>query len=114
MPVADGLGVLDDAVNQGVPDSVAPEGGADVQPLHLTALLVQLPQGDAAGGLSFPQGQVQAALRPAVFGLQVPDLIGIMLDIQVNLKLWVKVKKDWRDSDFLMKNFGYDSKEIDN
>lgn len=35
-----------------------------------------------------------------------------LLDIQVNLKLWVKVKKDWRDSDFLMKNFGYDKKEI--
>ena len=30
-----------------------------------------------------------------------------MLDQQVNLKLWVKVKKDWRDSEFLMKNFGY-------
>ena len=30
-----------------------------------------------------------------------------MLDMQENLKLWVKVKKDWRDSDFLVKNFGY-------
>lgn len=30
-----------------------------------------------------------------------------MLDCQVNLQLWVKVKKDWRDSEFLMKNFGY-------
>ena len=30
-----------------------------------------------------------------------------MLDIKVNLRLWVKVKKDWRDSDFLIKNFGY-------
>lgn len=30
-----------------------------------------------------------------------------MLDCKVNLKLWVKVKKDWRDSEFLMKNFGY-------
>lgn len=30
-----------------------------------------------------------------------------MLGCQVNLKLWVKVKKDWRDSDFLIKNFGY-------
>ena len=29
-----------------------------------------------------------------------------MLDCQVNLKLWVKVKKDWRDSEFLMNNFG--------
>lgn len=30
-----------------------------------------------------------------------------MLGCQINLKLWVKVKKDWRDSDFLIKNFGY-------
>ena len=35
-----------------------------------------------------------------------------MLDCKVNLKLWVKVKKDWRDSDYLIKNFGYDKKEI--
>lgn len=34
-----------------------------------------------------------------------------MLEIQVNLKLWVKVKKDWRDSDFLIKNFGYTKDE---
>ncbi|MEE1028460.1 MAG: GTPase Era [Agathobacter sp.] len=30
-----------------------------------------------------------------------------LLGAKVNLKLWVKVKKDWRDSDFLIKNFGY-------
>ncbi len=30
-----------------------------------------------------------------------------LLDCKVNLKLWVKVQKNWRDSDFLMKNFGY-------
>lgn len=35
-----------------------------------------------------------------------------MLEARVNLKLWVKVKKDWRDSDFLIKNFGYDKKEV--
>lgn len=31
---------------------------------------------------------------------------------QINLQIWIKVKKDWRDSDFLLKNFGYDSKNI--
>ena len=35
----------------------------------------------------------------------------MFLEMKVNLKLWVKVKKDWRDSDFLMKNFGYSSKD---
>lgn len=34
------------------------------------------------------------------------------LEAKVNLRLWVKVKKDWRDSDFLIKNFGYDKKEV--
>ena len=34
-----------------------------------------------------------------------------MLDCKVNLQLWVKVKKDWRDSEFLMKNFGYTKDE---
>lgn len=34
-----------------------------------------------------------------------------MLNLQVNLKLWVKVKKDWRDSDYLMRNFGYREEE---
>ena len=31
---------------------------------------------------------------------------------QVNLKIWVKVKKDWRESDYLIKNFGYDPGQI--
>ena len=35
-----------------------------------------------------------------------------LLETQVNLKLWVKVRKDWRDSDFLLKNFGYNAKDI--
>lgn len=30
-----------------------------------------------------------------------------LLGGRVNLKLWVKVKKDWRDSEFLLKNYGY-------
>lgn len=30
-----------------------------------------------------------------------------LLGNKVNLQLWVKVKKDWRDSDFLLKNYGY-------
>ena len=35
-----------------------------------------------------------------------------LVETKVNLKLWVKVKKEWRDSDFLLKNFGYDKKDI--
>ncbi len=36
-----------------------------------------------------------------------------LLDMKVNLQLWVKVKKDWRDSDFLLKNYGYSKREIE-
>ncbi len=36
-----------------------------------------------------------------------------MLESKVNLQLWVKVKKDWRDSDFLLKNFGYNQKDCE-
>lgn len=35
------------------------------------------------------------------------------LETKVNLQLWVKVKKEWRDSDILIKNFGYDKKKDD-
>ena len=35
-----------------------------------------------------------------------------MLGCRVNLNLWVKVKKDWRDSDALMRNFGYRREEM--
>ncbi|SHO47800.1 GTPase Era [Anaerocolumna xylanovorans] len=45
-------------------------------------------------------------------GIQARREIENLLDMQVNLKLWVKVKKDWRDSDFLIKNYGYDRREI--
>lgn len=34
-----------------------------------------------------------------------------LLESKENLQLWVKVKKDWRDSDFLLKNFGYNPKD---
>lgn len=32
-----------------------------------------------------------------------------MLDKKVYLELWVKVKTDWRNNDFLIKNFGYNA-----
>lgn len=34
-----------------------------------------------------------------------------MLDKKVYLELWVKIKDDWRNSDFLIKNFGYKDDE---
>ena len=39
---------------------------------------------------------------------QISDLLGM----KANLNLWVKVKKDWRNSDSLMKNFGYKEENL--
>ncbi len=35
-----------------------------------------------------------------------------LLDGRVNLKIWVKVRPNWRDSDLFIKNYGYDKKEL--
>lgn len=35
-----------------------------------------------------------------------------LLDTKVNLQLWVKVRKEWRDSDLYMKNYGYNQRDI--
>lgn len=45
-------------------------------------------------------------------GTQARSEMENLLDMKVNLQLWVKVKKDWRDSDMLLKNYGYDKKEV--
>lgn len=36
-----------------------------------------------------------------------------LLGSKVYLQLWVKVKKNWRDSDYLLKNFGFNSRDMD-
>ena len=46
-------------------------------------------------------------------GSQARMEIEKMMEMKVNLQLWVKVKKEWRDSDVLIKNFGYDKKKDD-
>ena len=46
-------------------------------------------------------------------GTQARVEIENLLDIQVNLQIWVKVKKDWRDSDFLLKNYGYQDSDYE-
>jgi len=39
------------------------------------------------------------------------DIEGL-LECRVNLKIWVKVRPKWRDSDVQMKNFGYNPKDL--
>ncbi len=45
-------------------------------------------------------------------GTQARTDIEMLLDSKVNLKLYVKVRKDWRDSDILLKNYGYNMKDL--
>lgn len=35
-----------------------------------------------------------------------------LLGSKIYLNLWVKIKKNWRDSDFLIKNFGYNNNDL--
>lgn len=35
-----------------------------------------------------------------------------LLEMKVNLKVWVKVRKEWRNSDVQLKNFGYNPKDV--
>lgn len=45
-------------------------------------------------------------------GIRSRKDIEALLGNQVNLQTWVKVKKDWRDSGYLLNDFGYNHKEI--
>ncbi len=36
-----------------------------------------------------------------------------LMDARVNLKIWVKVRKEWRDNELYMKNYGYDPKNYE-
>ena len=45
-------------------------------------------------------------------GIESRKDIENMMETQVNLQLWVKVRKEWRDSELYMKNYGYNGKDI--
>lgn len=53
----------------------------------------------------------QGSMLKRIGSLARPE-IEEMLEKKVNLKIWVKVRKDWRDSDIQMKNFGYGKDEM--
>lgn len=53
----------------------------------------------------------QGAMLKKIGSMARPE-IEEMIGKKVNLKLWVKVRKDWRDSDIQMKNFGYNKNDL--
>ena len=78
--------------------------GGDIMDIEATIICEK----DSHKGIVIGKGG--AMLRR--IGSQARREIENMLEMQVNLQLWVKVKKDWRDSDYMIKNFGYDKKEL--
>ena len=83
-------------------DSMKERPGGDIMDIDATIICER----DSHKGIVIGKGG--AMLRK--IGSQARKDIEDMLEMKVNLQLWVKVKKDWRDSDFMIKNFGY--KEI--
>lgn len=45
-------------------------------------------------------------------GTEARKSIEQMMDARVNLQLWVKVRKEWRDNELYMKHYGYNGRDI--
>ena len=73
--------------------------------MHIDATIIC--ERDSHKGIIIGKGGQMLKKIGSMARTEIEDL----LEQHVNLQLWVKVKKDWRDSDFLIKNFGYDPKE---
>ena len=72
----------------------------------LDGITFQVRQGEKVGII----GKNGAMLKK--IGTNARFEIERMLDCRIYLKLYVKVRNNWRDSQIQMKNFGYNSKEI--
>ncbi len=100
------LRLLDDEIPHGVAVSIErmkerPQTHGNPPMIDIEATIVC--ERDSHKGIII--GKAGAMLKQ--IGTQARREIENLLDCRVNLQLWVKVKKDWRDSDFLMKNYGY-------
>lgn len=107
------LRLLSDEVPHGIAvavDSMKEEKDTSVRHSHKNIMVIEatiICERDTHKGIIIgKQGQMLKRIRVGAVK-QIENL----LDMKTELNLWVKVKKDWRDSDFLMKNFGYDPKE---
>ena len=45
-------------------------------------------------------------------GSQARQEIEGLMDARVNLKLWVKVRREWRDNELYLKNYGYRNEDV--
>lgn len=101
------LHALDDEIPHGIAvyiDRMKERGGQELMDIEATIVCER----DSHKGIVIGKGG--AMLKK--IGSNARYEIEHLLDTKVNLKLWVKVKKDWRDSDALIRNFGYKKEDI--
>lgn len=102
------LRCLDEEIPHGVAvaiDTMKPREDGEIWDIEATIICEK----DSHKGIIIGKGGTM--LRK--IGSQARRDIENMLEARVNLQLWVKIKKDWRDSDYLVKNFGYDKKDLE-
>ena len=101
------LHALDDEVPHGIAvciDQMKERRGRDLMDIDATIVCER----DSHKGIIIGKGG--AMLKK--IGTNARFEIERLLDVKVNLRLWVKVRKDWRDSDTQMRNFGYNKNSL--
>lgn len=100
------LHALDEEVPHGIAvtvESMKPRKGKNITDIEATIICER----DSHKGIIIGKGG--AMLKK--IGSTARYEIEHMLECKVNLRLWVKVRKDWRDSDTMIRNFGYRKEE---
>ncbi len=101
------LHALDDEVPHGIAvciDQMKERRGRDLMDIDATIVCER----DSHKGIIIGKGG--AMLKK--IGTNARFEIERLLDVKVNLRLWVKVRKDWRGSDTQMRNFGYNKNSL--
>ena len=69
--------------------------------------------------------ELKDKIAGALYGMALGDAMGMPAELwgrerarkffggKINLKLWVKVKEDWRNREGLLRNFGYSQSDFD-
>ena len=69
--------------------------------------------------------ELRDKIAGALYGMALGDAMGMPAELwgrerarkffggKINLKLWVKVKEDWRNREGLLRNFGYSQSDFD-
>ena len=96
------LKLLSDEIPHGIAvviESMKKRGNRDLWDIEATVVCEK----DSHKGMIIGKG---GAMLKKIGTAARPDMEKL-LDCKVNLKIWVKVRKDWRDNDLQLKSFGY-------